>query len=471
MTPNPHYEPVIGLEVHAQLSTRSKIFCGCSASFGAEPNSHTCPVCLGLPGALPVLNRQAVEYAMRLILAVNGEVRRESVFARKNYFYPDLPKGYQISQYDKPIGEGGEVVFRDDDGTIITIGLIRAHLEEDAGKSFHPENPGADPATLVDVNRCGVPLLEIVSKPDIRSAHHASLYMQKLRQTLEYLEICTGNMEEGALRCDANVSIRKAGETAFGTRTELKNMNSFRSVERAIAFEIERQIALVESGGAVIQETLLWDEKTQTAHPMRSKEESSDYRYFPEPDLLPLHIDNAWIARVRASLPELALSRAARLVREHGIPEYDATVLTDSKPLADYFEATVAAFPEPKKVSNWIMTEVLRALKDRNQGIAEFPIPPNGLAELLQLVEGGAISGTVAKDVFDSMLDTGRSAKEIVAAEGLTQISDDTALIAIIDNLIAAHPDQAAEFRAGKHRVLGFFVGQAMKQSGGKANP
>lgn len=465
------WEPVIGLEVHAQLATRSKIFCGCSAAYGAPPNAHTCPVCLGLPGVLPVLNKSAVEYAMRLILALGGTVQRESVFARKNYFYPDLPKGYQISQFDKPIGEGGAVEFRDDDGILQRVELIRIHLEEDAGKSFHPEEPGAEPATFIDMNRCGVPLLEIVSRPDIRAARHASLYMQKLRQTLLYLGISTGNMEEGALRCDANVSVRRRGEVQLGTRTEVKNMNSFRSVERAIAYEIERQIAILDSGGDIEQGTLLWSEKSQTAHPMRSKEESSDYRYFPEPDLLPLRIDDGWINRVVSTLPELALARAARLTRDYGIPEYDAAVITEEKSLADYFESTVAVFPDGKRVSNWIMTEVMRVLKDQSGGIENFPITPDALAELLKMVDDGAISGKIAKDVFEEMLSSGRAAAQIVASRGLTQISDDSALVSIVDQVIAQNPAQAADYRAGKTRVLAYLVGQAMKLSAGKANP
>ena len=464
------YEPVIGLEVHAQLLTDTKIFCGCKAAYGAAPNSQTCPVCLGLPGALPVLNRRAVEFAMKMILAVGGRVRHESIFARKNYFYPDLPKGYQISQFDKPIGEDGAITFLEDGGEC-SIGLIRIHLEEDAGKSFHPETVQDDHATWVDMNRCGVPLIEIVSKPDIRSPKQAGLYLTRLRQTLEYLNICTGNMEEGALRCDANVSIRPVGDTKLGTRTEVKNMNSIRGVERAIAYEIERQTKLVESGGQVQQQTLLWDEKAQSAHPMRSKEESSDYRYFPEPDLLPLRISTAWIEDARKSLPELPGARAVRLASQYDIPVYDATVLTEDRALADYFEETVTHFKDGKKASNWIMTEVLRVLKDKLISIQEFAVRPSALGEMLTMVESGTISGKMAKEIFEQMVATGKSAKEIVAASGLTQISGDDALIPIIEAVIAENPGPVDKYRGGKAALFGFFVGETMRRSQGRANP
>jgi aspartyl-tRNA(Asn)/glutamyl-tRNA(Gln) amidotransferase subunit B len=464
------FETVIGLEVHAQLLTESKAFCACPSAYGADPNAHTCPVCLGLPGALPVLNRQAVTCAIRLILAVNGRVEDTSIMARKNYFYPDLPKGYQISQYEAPLGSGGAIDFTDE-GRVTSARLIRIHLEEDAGKSLHPDDTAPDPYTRLDLNRCGVPLLEIVSEPDIRSPRHASLYLHKLRQLVRYLQICTGNMEEGAFRCDANVSIRPRGADTLGTRTEIKNMNSFRSVERALEFEIARQSEVVRSGGAIERETLLWDDHAQTAAPMRSKEESSDYRYFPDPDLLPVRIGSEIVASVRDSLPELPDARAARFVSQYGLPAYDAQVLTDDRALAEYYERVAGRLSDAKAASNWIMTEVMRVLKESGTGIEGFPIGPDALSELLTLVETDKISGKIAKDVFAEMLSSGMPAGQIVESKGLSQISDHDELGVIIESLIQSHSEQVSDYRAGNKRVLGFFVGQVMQQTGGRANP
>lgn len=464
------YEAVIGLEVHAQLLTGSKIFCGCSTAYGAEPNAQTCPVCLGLPGALPVLNRKAVEYAMMFILAVGGQVNRRSVFARKNYFYPDLPKGYQISQYELPLGEGGQITITDRKEEK-SISLIRIHLEDDAGKSFHPEHAADDPATTVDLNRCGVPLIEIVSRPNIRSPEEAELYLNKLRQILEYLGVCSGNMEEGALRCDANISVRTTGTTELGTRTELKNLNSFRAVKRALASEIERQIGLLKSGGAVVQQALSWDEKTQQARPMRIKEESADYRYFPEPDLPDLRIADEWIERTRETLPELPDRRRDRLVEQWHISHYDAGVLTADRKLADYFEQTVKLFPQGKKVANWMMTELLAVLKDRAETIDDSPMRPAELASLLEEIDTGTISGKIAKEVFSLMCATGEAPWEIIEKKGLRQISDSGHIGRVIEKVLAGHAAEVAQYRAGKTKVLGFLIGQVMAATGGKANP
>ena len=464
------YEPVIGLEIHAQLRTQTKIFCGCSTAFGAPPNSHVCPVCTGQPGALPVLNRQAVDYAVAAALALGCRVQTTSIFARKNYFYPDLPKGYQISQYERPLALGGglEVTV---DGTASWVGLTRIHMEEDAGKSLHEGFLDSDRQAYVDYNRSGVPLIEIVSEPDMRSAAQAAQFFSQLREILVWLGVNDGNMEEGSLRCDANVSVRPHGQTAFGTKTEVKNVNSFRYLQKAIEYEIERQIDVLAGGGTVRQETRLWDSSTNSTHAMRSKEEAHDYRYFPEPDLPPLVVDEARVERIRASMPETAGARRRRFVAGYGLPEYDAGVLTQSPELADYFEAVAGAVTSPKLASNWVMGELLRTLNDRGLDVAAAPVRPPALAGLIGLVEQGTISGSIAKDVFARMFDTGRAADEIVAAEGLAQIGDEDAVLAIVREVIAENAGPVAEYRAGKQKTFGFLVGQVMKRSGGKANP
>ena len=464
------WEVVIGLEVHAQLQTRTKIFCGCSTQFGAPPNSQVCPVCLGLPGALPVLNRQAVDFAIKAALACGCDVQPRSVFARKNYFYPDLPKGYQISQYELPLALGGGLDITVD-GQAKHVGLTRIHMEEDAGKSLHDGFPDSDRCTYVDYNRSGVPLIEIVSEPDMRSAAEAAEFFTRLRSILVWLGVSDGNMEEGSLRCDANVSIRPRGQTKLGTKAEVKNVNSFRYLEKALEYEITRQIDVIEGGGKVVQETRLWDTGSGRTHSMRSKEEAHDYRYFPEPDLPPLLVDDARIERVRTTMPELPEARGRRFVAEYGIPAYDAGVLTQSAPLADYFEATARAAKNPKAASNWIMGELLRTLNERGQEIVDVPMQPPALAGLIALIDKGTISSSIAKGVFAKMYDSGRSADDIVSEEGLAQNSDEGALSAIVTEVLKTHEDTAVQYRAGKKQTFGFLVGQVMKASGGKANP
>jgi aspartyl-tRNA(Asn)/glutamyl-tRNA(Gln) amidotransferase subunit B len=464
------WEAVIGLEVHAQLQTSTKIFCGCSTEFGAPPNSQVCPVCLGLPGALPVLNRQAVDYAIKAALACGCDVQPRSVFARKNYFYPDLPKGYQISQYELPLALGGGLDISVD-GRTKHIGLTRIHMEEDAGKSLHEGFPDSDRRTYIDYNRSGVPLIEIVSEPDMRSAAEAAEFFSRLRNILVWLGVSDGNMEEGSLRCDANVSVRPRGQVALGTKAEVKNVNSFRYLEKALEYEIRRQIDVIEDGGKVVQETRLWDTSSGRTHSMRSKEEAHDYRYFPEPDLPPLLVDAARIERVRASMPELPEARSRRFVSEYGIPEYDAGVLTQSAALAEYFEATARAARNAKAASNWVMGELLRTLNERGQSIADVPLTPPALAGLIALIDKGTISSSIAKGVFAKMYDSGRSADDIVREEGLAQNSDEGALSAIVQDVMKGHANAVAQYRSGKHQTFGFLVGQVMKGSGGKANP
>jgi aspartyl-tRNA(Asn)/glutamyl-tRNA(Gln) amidotransferase subunit B len=465
------YEPIIGLEVHAQLLTDSKIFCRCSTKFGAPQNSQVCPICLGMPGVLPVLNRQAVEFAIRMGLAMNCRIAEHSIFARKNYFYPDLPKGYQISQYEEPLCENGWIEIEQEDGALKRVGIIRIHLEEDAGKSVHAEGYVSENETLIDVNRCGTPLIEIVSEPDIRSPREAYLYLNRIRRLVRYLGICDGNMEEGSLRCDANISVRPAGAEKFGTKTELKNMNSFRNVEKALDFEINRQVQLLESGDQVVQQTLLWDATNGKVAPMRSKEEAHDYRYFPEPDLAPLRVEEKWRNEIQASLPELPMARRNRFVEQLGLPKYDADVLTDEKAIADYFDAVAKLVKDAKLASNWVMGDVLRTLKEKKIDITQFSIKPEVLAELLNLLAGGTISGKIAKDVFEEMLATGKSAKAIVAEKGLTQVSDTSIIEKAVDEVIAANPKEVERYRNGEEKVFGFLVGQVMKATRGKANP
>jgi aspartyl-tRNA(Asn)/glutamyl-tRNA(Gln) amidotransferase subunit B len=464
------FEPVIGLEIHAQLLTASKIFCGCSAAFGAEPNTHICPVCIGLPGALPVLNRTAVEHAIRSALALGCTVHETSIFARKNYFYPDLPKGYQISQYERPLATAGAVEFTNG-GEPHRVRITRVHLEEDAGKSLHEGFPDADRKTGVDYNRSGVPLIEIVSEPDLRSAADAAEFFSRLRALLVWLGVNDGNMEEGSLRCDANVSVRPLGAGALGTKVEVKNLNSFRFLQKALEYEIDRQADLVSEGGRVVQETRLWDANAARTVSMRSKEEAHDYRYFPEPDLPPLVVDGARVSRIRDDMPELPDARRQRFVEEYALPPYDAGQLTQSRALSEYFEAAVRAGAPPKLASNWIRGELARTLKDSATGIAASRVTPERLAELIALVGQGAISGPIAKDVFVKMYASGRTAGEIVRAEGLTQIDDEPAIQAIVDDVLAKNPDALGQYRAGKTATFGFLVGQVMKAADGKANP
>ena len=432
--------------------------------------NQTCPVCLGLPGVLPVLNRQAVELTMRTGLAMQGTVAALNRFARKNYFYPDLPKGYQISQFEEPLIEGGCLDI-EVDGTNRHVRLNRIHLEEDAGKSIHGENLADPNKSYVDLNRTGVPLMEIVSAPDLRSPEEAKVYLQKLKTVLEYLDVCDGNMEEGSLRCDANVSLRPAGADTLGTRTEIKNLNSFRNVQQAIAYEMERQRDVLDSGGRVVQETRLFDAGRGVTLPMRSKEEAHDYRYFPEPDLVPLQIEPAWVDQVRQTIPELPDARRQRFVSQYGLPAYDADVLVASRAMADYFEATVELFPQPKIVSNWVMGNFLRELNYANHSPDEAPVTPSHLAELLRLIDDGTISGKIAKTVFEDVYRTGKRPVDIVAEQGLVQMSDSDALQEVIGQVVAEHPEQVAAYRAGKEKLLGFFVGQTMKATQGKANP
>ena len=459
------FETVIGLEVHAQMNTKSKIFCGCSTAFGAPPNSHTCPICLAMPGTLPVLNRRVVESAIKLGLATDSSLNRENRFARKNYFYPDLPKGYQISQFELPIAEHGKLEI-EVEGNSKTIGITRIHMEEDAGKLVHDEQ---EAVSYVDLNRAGTPLLEIVSEPDMRSPEEAVAYLKKLHAIVRYLDICDGNMQEGSFRCDANISLRPRGQEKFGTRTELKNLNSFRNVQLALEYEQRRQRDVLLDGGSITQETLLWNPDTNRTEPMRGKEEAHDYRYFPDPDLVPVRLDEAMINALKDILPELPDARRTRFMQDYDLGEYDAELLTTSRDLADFFEAANLACKQPKKLANFIGTELLRAFTAEE--INTCPVQPQELGKLINMVESGAISGKIAKGVFADMLAGGGDPEKIVQQKGLVQMSNEDELIALVQEIIAANPEQAQQFREGKEKVLGFLVGQLMKKTSGKANP
>ncbi|MCL5669918.1 MAG: Asp-tRNA(Asn)/Glu-tRNA(Gln) amidotransferase subunit GatB [Acidobacteria bacterium] len=464
------YEPVIGLEVHVQLLTRSKIFCSCSTRFGDPPNQNTCPVCLGLPGALPVLNREAVTMAARAALALNCRINARSRFARKNYFYPDLPKGYQISQYDEPLSEDGWIDI-EADGARKRVRITRVHMEEDAGKSVHEGFADSGEKTYIDLNRSGVPLIEIVSEPDLRSPEEAYDYLTRLKTLMLYLEVSDCNMEEGSLRVDANVSVRKKGATALGTKTEVKNLNSFRFLQRALAYEVERQIEVLESGGEVLQETRLFDSREQRTYGMRSKEFAHDYRYFPEPDLLPLVVTEEWKEAVRASLPELPEAREQRFQTDYVLPRQDAAVLTASRATADYFEQTAKASGEAKLAANWVLNDLSYLLEENGKTIQESPVTAEGLAALIKLVAKDTISGKMAKDVLAEMFKTGKTADQIVSDKGLAQITDPEKIAAIAREIIAANPKQTEQYRAGKAATMGWFVGQVMKATRGQAKP
>ena len=464
------YEAVIGLEVHAQLKTKSKIFCFCSTQFGSKPNENTCPICLGMPGVLPILNREVVAFTIKMGLATNCSIASFCRFARKNYFYPDLPKGYQISQYELPLCQKGSVTINLN-GNTKKIGITRIHMEEDAGKLIHGENLGQPDSSYVDFNRTSLPLIEIVSEPDIRSSEEAREYLLKLKATLEYLNICDCNMEEGSLRCDANISLRPKGEEKLGTKTELKNMNSFRNVQRAIEYEVKRQTYILDNDEKVIQQTRLWDTGKNETILMRTKEEAHDYRYFPDPDLVPIVVNGEWIEKIRKDLPELPDEKRKRFVKQYKIPEYDAGVLTSSRPLADYYEQCVEMFPQPKTTSNWIMGDILRVLKTDDKEIMDCPVTPKHLTDMLKMIDDKTISSKIAKTVFEEMYSSGIPPVEIVKKKGLVQISDEDSILRIIQDILNKNKAEVEAYRNGKTKLLGFFVGQVMKATQGKANP
>ena len=465
------FEAVIGLEVHVELKTKTKIFCNCITEFGGEPNTHVCPVCLGLPGVLPVLNKAVVDFAIKAGLALNCQIAEFSKFDRKNYYYPDLPKNFQTSQYDLPICTQGYLDI-EVNGVEKRVGITRIHMEEDAGKLIHGgETISTSGYSLVDYNRTGVPLLEIVSEPDLRSPEEARAYLEKLKGILEYTEVSDCKMQEGSLRCDANISVMPKGSKVFGTRTEIKNLNSFRALERALAYEIERQISVIQDQGTVVQETRTWDEGKGLTLPLRSKEEAHDYRYFPEPDLVPLVISREWVEDIKRTLPELPQARKERLIKEHGLPAYDAAIITGSKAMADYFDACVGLYPEAKTISNWLMGDLIRLLNAEDQDIRECKIRPEMLVQMLKLMDKGTISGKIAKVVFEEMFQTGKDPEQIVKEKGLVQISDQGEIAAMVEQVIAANPKSVEDYKAGKEKAIGFLVGQVMKLSKGKANP